>query len=101
MLPIAGSAIGLVDLNGDDNLDILAAVPTSNGIFDGTVWVYAGNGRGDFAEPLLLPVSAPSPASGSSTYDGAVQIGDLNRDRKLDLISFDPGGWRVFLNTCQ
>lgn len=73
-------AAHLVDLNGDGNLDILDRFS-----------VYPGDGQGGFGEPIALP----------SRENAALLVGDLNRDRRLDVLSASTSNWRVFLNTCR
>jgi hypothetical protein len=86
VIPIAGwdsgpidTPLEIVDMNGDGNLDILS-------LFE----VYLGNGKGDFAEHVSLPLG----------NHAMLLVGDLNRDGRLDVISVG-GGWQVMLNTCR
>jgi hypothetical protein len=83
-------SVVLADLDGDDNLDMIADTRMGSGF---EVWV--GNGKGGFAQPLSL-AGGDWPA-----YSGVFLVGDLNRDTKLDLLLVRPDGWRVLLNTCK
>jgi FG-GAP-like repeat len=65
------------DLNGDDNLDLIAVQMSPTNTFT----VLLGNGDGTFN--LQTPVSV------GSSHSGGVAIGDLNADGKLDLILSD------------
>jgi hypothetical protein len=55
--------------------------------------VVLGDGRGGFAAPTVL-------SDVEVNKDAVYLTGDLNRDKKLDVIATSPSGWRVFLNTC-
>jgi hypothetical protein len=79
--------MALADLDGDANLDVVAD-------FNSNVTIRTGNGLGDFAAPLSLPGTS---GSGRSEF----LFGDLNGDRKLDVIFARQDGWGVFLNTCR
>jgi hypothetical protein len=66
------------NFNGDHNLDIVTT--TRTGINPGTAHlaVLLGDGNGDFTQSAFLPVmSRPS----------SVQVADLNRDGKLDIVA--------------
>jgi hypothetical protein len=78
-----GDSIGVADLNGDGHPDIVTWSGDS-------ISVYLGDGLDGFASALSFP---------SNTY-GYSLIGDLNHDRKLDIIIAGPAGWQVLLNTC-
>jgi hypothetical protein len=84
-------ALGVADLDGDGNPDIVAA---QSGAEKGSISVYLGDGRGRFAPPL----SFPKDDAYTSNY---FLTGDLNHDTKLDIIVTTPGGWQVLLNTCR
>ena len=85
-------SLGVADLNGDGNPDIVTAAVGSHPE-DNHISVSLGDGRGGFASPLSFPSSV-------SFSPGNFLIGDLNHDAKLDLIVTRPGGWQVLLNTC-
>jgi hypothetical protein len=55
--------------------------------------VVLGDGRGGFAAPTAL-------SDAEANKDAVYLTGDLNRDKKLDVIATSPSGWRGFLNTC-
>jgi hypothetical protein len=89
-IPVPGVPLGVADLDGDGNPDIVDA---QSGTEKGSIAVYLGDGRGRFSPPL----SFPNDAAGWSSY---LLTGDLNHDTKLDIIVTTPGGWQVLLNTC-
>ena len=73
-----GSGEGLIlteDFNGDGKLDI-AVVNQS----DNTVSILLGNGDGTFQAPKITPALA------TDGFLGAMAAGDLNGDKKLDLV---------------
>src|SRR5262249_21674208 len=66
-----------VDLNGDGNLDIVAAADNSAGTSPRAV-VLLGNGDGTFSAPTEF-------ATGPGNTSASIAVGDLNGDGKLDL----------------
>jgi hypothetical protein len=79
----------VADLDGDGNADIVSAFFA----VDSKLQAVLGDGRGGFAAPTVL--------SDADVNNNAVYLtGDLNQDKKLDVIATSPSGWRVFLNTC-
>jgi len=85
-------SLGVADLNGDGNRDIVAAQTESTTEEKSYIAVYLGDGRGGFASPRSFPSSV-----GPYNY---FLMGDLNHDTKLDIIVTTMGGWQVMLNTC-
>jgi hypothetical protein len=83
-----GGAV-LADLNGDGNLDFVGDSHTK-------IIVKVGDGQGGF--PQSLSMSAPTDGQWPL---GVLLIGDVNRDRKLDIVFERDGDWGVFLNTCK
>jgi hypothetical protein len=89
----AVDSLGVADLNGDGNPDIVVAAAATHPE-DSHISVSLGDGRGGFASPLSFPSSVWQ-------SNGSFLIGDLNHDTKLDLIVTRPDGWQVLLNTCR
>ncbi|MDX2165689.1 MAG: VCBS repeat-containing protein [Deltaproteobacteria bacterium] len=75
-LPAGCFSIAVADLNGDDNLDVVAVT------LDGTLSVLLGDGTGAIARPTLLDI-------GEQPF--AVALADLNGDQKLDAVVSDAG----------
>ncbi len=88
-------SLGVADLNGDGNPDIVIAAAYSPPVPPGAnhIDVSLGDGHGGFASPLSFPSSVWQPS-------GNFLMGDLNHDTKLDIIMTRPDGWQVLLNTC-
>jgi hypothetical protein len=87
-------SVGVADLNGDGNPDIVSGSSTMTG---GTqISVLLGDGHGGFASPLSFPSFG-----GQLQPYGVFLMGDLNHDTKLDIIVTRPDGWQVLLNTCR
>jgi hypothetical protein len=82
-------SVAVADLDGDGNADIVSAFFAA----DSKLQVVLGDGRGGFAAPTVL-------SDADVNKDAVYLIGDLNQDKKLDVIATSPSGWRVFLNTC-
>ncbi len=87
-------ALGVADLNGDSNPDIVAAQSESTTEEKSYVSVYLGDGRGRFAPPLSFP-------NGFGFGYNYLLTGDLNHDTKLDIVVTTSAGWQVLLNTCH
>jgi hypothetical protein len=86
-----GSSVGVADLNGDGNPDIVSESSTMTG--DEQISVLLGDGHGGFSAPLTFL------SLGGQPYWNFL-VGDLNHDTKLDIIVTRPDGWQVLLNTC-
>jgi hypothetical protein len=82
----------VADLDGDGNADIVTSA-LAPGATTFRTGVCLGDGRGGFAAPTIVPGT-------ESVFEGSFLIGDLNNDRKLDIILTRPDGWQVLLNTC-
>ena len=74
----AGIAAG--DFDGDGKTDVAIAMGDNRA----SVMVLRGLGTGAFAAPVLLPPMSPSPGLGDGTT--ALAIGDVNGDRRDDII---------------
>lgn len=85
----ASGSVGVADLNGDGNADIVSAFFA----VDRELQAVLGDGRGKFAAPTVL-------SDVDVNKDAVYLTGDLNQDTKLDVVAASPSGWRVFLNTC-
>ncbi len=68
-------SVALADIDGDGHLDVVATV------FGATpsVYVWLGEGAGNFVSPAAFPIG------GSFAY--SVAVGDLNHDGQLDLVA--------------
>ena len=87
------SAIKVADINGDGNLDIIAA----DGGDNGSIETYLGNGNGTFQAPttITLPESHGSPENALD-----ITVADFNGDGKPDLaVETQYNGFVVYLNT--
>lgn len=72
--PVSATSVVAADVNGDGNLDLIAAAPT-------TATVLLGNGDGTFQSGVAYPVG------GSQAF-----VDDFNADGKLDLAVSDGSG---------
>jgi hypothetical protein len=70
----------LIDLNGDHHLDMVL------GNF-GSIQVALGKGDGTFNAPVSLPPFLP--ASQPSLFTFGLDVGDFNRDGKIDILAAD------------
>jgi hypothetical protein len=82
-------SVAVADLDGDGNADVVSTFFAA----DRRLQVVLGDGRGGFAAPTVL-------SDADVNKDAVYLTGDLNQDKKLDVIATSPSGWRVFLNTC-
>jgi FG-GAP-like repeat len=78
ILPSTPNALGLGDLNGDGQLDVVVV----NEDLTNNVNVLYGNNAGGFAAPVFV-TAGTSPAG--------IAIGDLNNDGRLDLVVANSG----------
>ncbi len=69
-----GTAVA--DLTGDGNADLVVAVSEAEHVL-----LYAGDGRGRFAKPVVLPTGGRGPDS--------VVVTDVDRDGDADLVALD------------
>lgn len=83
--PANAGALAVGDFNGDGNLDAL--IMANNG---DSLSLSFGNGDGTFQSPVSIP-NAPY-----SFNSQAVLVGDVNHDRKLDIVL--PGLWVMLGN---
>jgi hypothetical protein len=76
------------DFTGDARTDLLARKP------DGTLWLYAGNGRGGWA------AVGKQIGQGWQGLRTLIAAGDLNRDNTSDLLGLTPDGrWLAYPGT--
>ena len=83
LLNVFGLSFG--DVNGDGNLDVISqsnSIPLGNAEGAVSYSVMLNNGNGTFSAPKLLDASALRNLGAS-----AVAFGDVNRDRKADLVT--------------
>ncbi len=76
--------LSFADVNGDGKVDVLSQsnwVPDANAVAANQFNVMLNNGDGTFGTPKSIDTSALSTAQGT-----AVAFGDLNGDRKNDLV---------------
>ena len=76
----ARSSAAVGDFNGDGKVDVVVATsnPVLNGVDNGSLYLFLGNGRGDFAITASSPLTLSLPAY-------FVTTGDFNNDGKTDL----------------
>ncbi|HLJ96792.1 MAG TPA: VCBS repeat-containing protein, partial [Gemmataceae bacterium] len=83
------TALAVADLNGDGQLDVVAA-NTGTFLVSGKLTVFLGKGDGTFQPGHTYPI-APRP------YTLSVAIGDFNHDGIADVVLADGSGARIFL----
>lgn len=80
----------LVDLDGDDVLDIVAGTYASGGNAPTTIYLLKGNGGGTFGAPVELFVHN---STGAQAPANSIVIGDFDGDDRTDLLmGFDDDG---------
>ena len=73
------------DFTGDARADVIARKP------DGTLWLYAGNGRGGWA------ATGRSIGQGWQNFTTVLAAGDINRDNLSDLVALTSDGrWLAY-----
>jgi hypothetical protein len=76
---VVASSVATADVNADGDLDLIVANQCLDSTCaSGSVSVLLGNGNGTFQSPQTYPSGGLTAVS--------VMVGDLNRDRKLDLV---------------
>ena len=87
-VPLAGGLVPLsavtADLNGDGKPDLVVAFNQTDNTQPGGIAVLLGKGDGTFQAPL--PVTLPGPVI-VSAGSAALAVGDLNGDRKPDIVT--------------
>lgn len=77
-----GSALAVLDANGDGTSDLAVGAPGGNG----AVWIYSGADGS-----VLQTITAASPGAGSLFGKSLANAGDQNDDGKDDLFAGSPG----------
>jgi hypothetical protein len=72
----AAGYFATADLDGDTHLDLVAGL-----VAEGTVGVFKGSGNGNFDRRTILD----TPISASMSRRGEINLGDINRDGKIDV----------------
>ncbi len=88
------ASFAIADVNGDGIPDIVAP-PARMG--NGKLRVWIGNGQGTFSEWPLSFVEDGKPSSRFSLDYGAVAVGDIDGDGKMDIVCASHGGGAVSL----
>ena len=88
------ASFALADVNGDGIPDIVAP---PNRMGNGKLRVWIGNGRGTFSEWPLSFVVDGKPSERFSLDYGAVAVGDIDGDGKMDIVCASHGGGAVSL----
>lgn len=87
---IASNVVAAVaDVDGDGNGDVILSPNPNAGANFGPLAIFYGNGDGTFQSPIFVPVS--------HRYSQVV-VGDLNGDKKPDLVMTDGGSVAVLMN---
>ncbi len=83
------------DFNGDGNMDI--AISGISG--SPAIEILFGNGNGTFQTPIKnIPVNGLPDPSPAPFFIGELAVGDLNSDKKPDLVAATANGVAAFLN---
>ena len=88
-------ALGIGDINDDDNLDVVAPIHTW--WYDGTtngVEIYTGNGAGTFSLAHTLTTG-----TGNSGSSSEVEIADVDDDTNMDIVVATGDGIRVWFGS--
>ena len=95
-IPVAAglTSVALADLNGDGRLDVVAASVESNGSANaGFVNILLNDGPDAGGNVTFQPLRQFS--TGTNTSPGALAVGDLNGDGRLDVATAQTGGSQV------